>query len=453
MTATLQVLRDATFLRKLRVIALPVTVQNLINFSVTAADTIMVGQLGDAQLSAVAVSNKVTFLYMVTAFGVAGGCGVLAAQYWGANNRQRVREIIAFMYRIMAGITILFASLAFFAPDFVLGIIIDDPEVITEGVRYLRIMSVGYLFFGFTTAGIGVLRSTGTVKIAMVVSSVSLVISVVLNYGLIFGNFGLPALGVPGAAIATGTARVVEFVILTVYLFKVEKKVAFRPRQLFRPSVGVGRSFAIHASPVMVNEIGWALANFLVGIIVGRMGREFVNANVIATLLVQFVGVAILGLASASATIVGNSIGAEEPDRARRYANGMLVLSVLVGLAGFVLVQAVRLPLIGLYDISETAQTYARQITQIVSVNTIFHSVALVAVLGTLRGGGDTKFAMLLDVVFIWLIAVPFGAIAGLWLGWPVFVVYMILRSEDIFKAAVVLWRIPRGKWLKDVRE
>ena len=453
MTAALKVLRDASFLRKLQVIAIPVIVQNLINFSVTAADTIMVGQLGDAQLSAVAISNKVTFLYMVTAFGVAGGCGVLAAQYWGAGNRQRVREIIAFMYRIMTGVTILFASLAFFFPDFVLGIIISDSEVIAEGVRYLRIMSVGYLFFGFTTAGIGVLRSTGTVKIAMVVSSVSLMISVVLNYGLIFGNFGLPALGVPGAAIATSTARAVEFLILTIYLFKVEKQVAFRPGQLFRRSAGVGRSFAVHASPVMVNEVGWALANFLIGVIVGRMGREFVNANAIATLLVQFVGVAILGLAGASATIVGNSIGAGEREQAGRYANGMLVLSILVGIVGFAVVQAVRLPLIELYEISETARAYARQITHVVSVNTVFHSVSLVAVLGTLRGGGDTKFAMLLDVVFIWLIAIPLGAIAGLWLGWPVFAVYIILRSEDVFKAAVVLWRVPRGKWLRDVRE
>ena len=448
------VLRDPGFLRKLWVIAVPIALQNLINFGVTAADTIMVGRLGEVQFSAVAVSNQLTILYMVTSLGVAAGCGVLAAQYWGADNKQKVREIIAFMYRVMALVTLFFAGVAFFFPEYVLRFIIPDhPEVIAEGVRYLRIMAVGYLFFGFTTAGVAVLRSTGTVKIAVVVSSVSLVVSVFLNYALIFGRFGFPALGVPGAAIATSVARLVECVILAVYLFRFEESVAFRIRHIFQPSEGVARSFAIHSSPVMVNEVGWALANFMVGVVVGRMGQEFVAANGIATLLVQFVGVAILGLASAAAAIVGNSIGAGAQEEAKRYANGMLALSFLVGVAGFVVIQAVRLPVIYFYEISETAQFYARQITHAVSVNTIFHSIALVAILGTLRGGGDTKFAMLIDVVFVWLVAIPLGALAGLWFGWPVVIVYIILRSEDLFKVGLVLWRIPRGKWLKDVRE
>ena len=446
-------LRERAFLAKLWAIAVPVALQNLINFGVTAADTIMVGQLGEVQLSAVSMSNQLTFLYMVTALGVAAGCGVLAAQYWGAGDRQKVREIIAFMYRIIAVVSLFFASLAFFFPQYVLGFITTEQEVIAAGAGYLRIMAVGYLFFGLTTAGLGVLRSTGTVRIAVVVSSVSLVISVVLNYGLIFGNFGLPALGVPGAAIATSVARMVEFLILGVYLFKMERNVAFRPWHLLERGKGVTRSFLLHSSPVLVNEVAWAMANFMVGVVIGRMGVEFMAANSVAMLLVQFVGIAVLGLASASATIVGNSVGAGEMEQAKRYANGMLAISFLAGVAGFVAVQVIRLPLIHLLDISEAARLYARQITHVVAANTIFHTVALVAILGTLRGGGDTKFAMLVDVIFVWLIAIPLGAIAGLWLEWPVFLVYIILRSEDLFKFGVVLWRVPGGKWLKDVRE
>jgi len=279
------------------------------------------------------------------------------------------------------------------------------------------------------------------------------VISVVLNYALIFGNFGLPALGVPGAAIATSVARVVEFVILCVYLFRMERRVAFRPLHLLQWRVGVARPFFTHSSPVMVSELGWAMANFMVGVIIGQMGREFMSANTIATLLIQFVGVAVLGLASAAATMVGNSIGAGEREQAARYANGMLALSFFAGIAGFLAIQILRLPLISQIELYDTAREYARQITHVLSVITIFHAVAIVAVLGTLRGGGDTKFAMVADIIFAWLIAIPLGAVAGLWLGWPVVIVYLILRSEDLFKAIVVVWRIPRGKWLKDVRE
>jgi len=432
-------------------IALPIVVQNLLNFGVSAADTIMVGQLGEVQLSAVAVSSQMTFLYMISTFGVAAGCGVLAAQHWGAGNKEKVREIIAFMFRIMAAVSLGFAAVAFLIPHHVLGFIIDDPEVIAEGVRYLRVLSVGYLFFGTTTAGLVILRSTGTVKIAMLISLCSLVISVVLNYLLIFGNFGFPTLGVVGAATATSIAWGVGVILLVIYLFKVEKNVAFRPRYLLRRGEGIAKSFGRFATPVLFNEIGWGAANFMLGVIVGRMGREFVAANSIGQLVVQFVGVVIFGVAGASAAIMGNTIGAGEKEKAKQYANGMLILSLGLGVVSFFVVQGVRLPLIGLYEISDTARIYAEQITHVISGNMIFLSIAAVAIIGTLRGGGDTKFAALVDIIFVWLVAIPLGAFTGLRLGWPVWAVYIILRSEDVFKSVLILWRIRSGKWIKDV--
>jgi len=432
-------------------LAVPIALKNLINVSVSAADTIMVGQLGEVQFSAVVAANQITFTYMVIAFGVAAGCGVLAAQYWGAGDREKVQDIFAFMHRIMAVVTLLFVTMALFFPQFVLGFIIDEPAVIAEGVRYLRIMGIAYLFFGFTTASLAMLRSAGVVKIAVILSLCSLMISVLLNFVLIFGHFGFPALGARGAAIATSTARVVEFVILLVYLFRVEKRVAFRPQHFLRKSRGIGRSFLKHSAPVLVNELVWVAANFMLMVIVGRMGQEFFAANGIAALLVQLVGVFSFGVSSAAATIIGNTIGMGEPEKAKRYANGLLLVSFLAGLLAFAVVQLVRLPLIQVYDISEEARIYARQITHIVSINVLLQSVALVSLLGILRGGGDTKFSAVVDAVTIWVIALPLGALAGFRWGLPLWLVYAILRSEDLFKAILVLWRVPSGKWLRDV--
>lgn len=447
---SLGILGDKRFLTKLYMIAVPVAFQNLINFGISAADTIMVGQLGEVQLSAVAVSNQISFLYMVTAFGVAGGCGVLAAQYWGAGNKEKVRQIFSFMYRIMAVISLLFAGSAFFVPEHVLGFIITDAEVIAEGVRYLRIMGIGYLFFGFTTATVGALRSTGIVKIAVIISFNSLIISIVLNYGLIFGNFGLPALGVAGAAIATSIARVVEIIVLGVYLFRIDRRIGFRVRDLFRKGEGIAQSFLRHSAPVLVNETGWATANFMLGVIVGRMGREFVAANSIATLLNQFVGVVFIGISSAAATMIGNTIGAGDKPLAKRYANGLLLVSFLVGVCGFLLIQAVRIPLINVYDISDTARMYARQITNVLSVHAILNSIVIVSILGILRGAGDTRFAAIVDIISVWLV-VPLGAIAGLYLGLPVLVVFIIFRSEDLYKISLIAWRFKRCQWIRDV--
>jgi len=447
------VLRDRRFRSKLLTIAFPIAVQNLIYFGVSAADTLMLGRVGEIQLSAAAVANQFSFAFMVISFGVSGGCGVLAAQYWGAGDKEKVRQIFAFMYRVMAVLSLSFASIAFFFPEEILRIIITDPEVIAYGVDYLRIMGGGYFVWGITASTIGLLRATGTVKISIVVSLVSLIISVSLNYVLIFGNFGFPALGVTGAAIGTVTARVCEFIVITVYLFKVEKKIGIGIRDLFCSTKGVTKGFLTHGTPVVVNEIFWVSAHFLLGVIIGRMGREFVAANAIGGLLVQLVGVVVFGISSATGAIIGNTIGEGEHERARQYANGMLVVSVLLGLMSFAVVQAVRLPLISFYSLSDTARVYALQLTHVVSLNMIFMPIAVVSLMGTLRGGGDTKFVMVVDAIFAWLIAIPLGALAGLVLHWPIYIVFLILRSEDIFKAAVVLWRVPRGKWLRDVTQ
>jgi len=229
-----------------------------------------------------------------------------------------------------------------------------------------------------------------------------------------------------------------------------DQKIGLRLRDLFRKTEGIAERFLKHSAPVVLNEIGWATGNFLLGVIVGRMGREFVAANSIAMLLTQFVGVIIFGVSSAAATIIGNTIGEGDEPRAKRYANGLLAVSVMAGVFGFLLIQAVRLPLISVYDISETARMYARQITHVMSVTTILHSVVLVSMLGILRGGGDTRFTAIVDVGAVWIVA-PLGAIAGLWLGFPVVLVFIVFRSEDVFKMALIAWRLKCCKWMRDV--
>ena len=443
--------QDKNFTGKLTAIAVPIAVQNLINTGINALDTIMLGRIGEVQLSASSVSNQLSFMFMVLSMGVSAGCGVLTAQYWGAGDVKRVREIMSFMYRVVAVLTLIFSAIAIIFPQVVLGIITTDAEVIAEGIIYLRIMGIGYIFSGVTNASIGILRTTGTVKISVVVYASSLVINFIFNSILIFGLFGFPALGIAGAAIATVIARFCEVIIMAIYLFKFENKVRFRPSDLFYTAEGVAGQLVTHASPVLFNEMLWTAANFLIGVIIGRMGREFVAANSISGLMIQFAGIAVFGISNAAGAIVGNTIGSGDYKKAREYANGLIAVSVVVGIAACVAINIVRLPIIDFYKISETARGYARQLTAVVSVLVIFQSIALVSMMGTLRGGGDTRFVMFMDVVFAWAIAIPLGALAGLVLHWPVWIVYAILKSEDFFKTIIVLWRVPGGKWLRDV--
>ena len=451
MNSALLALKDINFRRKLLQIAIPVSLQNLINFSVSAADVIMVGQLGEVELSAVSISAQFTLLYMVVTFGVSGGCGVLAAQYWGANNKKAVRDVFAFMYRLVAIISLIFALCAFFFAEHILSFMIQDPEVIAKGIEYLNIISIGYLFFGFAASTTGLLRATGTVKIAVATSFFSLVVCVVLNYGLIFGNLGFPALGVSGAAISTSVTWFLFLTTMSVYLLKFEGNIKFRLRCLFQKTDEIRRQYTVHCIPVLINEIGWAVANFILAVIIARMGREVVAANSIGMLLFQFTGIIIFGIASAAATITGNTIGAGKKEQAQQYAMGLLFISFFVGIVSAVVIQLIRVPLVNFYEISEQARQYALEITNVASVIVIFKAIGMVSLMGTLRGGGDNRFVLIIDIVFMWLLAIPLGAFFGLYLQLPIYIVFLAIRCEDFFKAIAVLWRIPRGKWIKEV--
>lgn len=442
---------DKEFVKKTLTIALPIAATSLINFGVKAVDTLMLGIIGEVPLSAAALANQLSLMFLIFASGVGAGCGVLASQYWGAGDKQRVREIFAFMLRLMVGLNIVFASIAFFAPHIVLGIMTTDADVIAYGTMYLRIMSAGYLVSGLTTASTVVIRSVGIVKMPMIVYSASLVVSASLGFILIFGHLGFPALGIRGAAIATTTARFVEVIIISICILKFDQTLGFRAKDLFGRFSQIAKGFVRFGVPVVLNEALWAVAFFVLHIVIGRMGREFVAANAIGGLIMQFNGMFVFSMASAMAVIIGNTIGEGRYERAQKIANGALWLSFIIGLLCAVIVQIIRVPFVNFYNLSDVAHMYAMQITNIISVNVIFVSVALISLMGTLRGGGDGKFVMIVDVIFMIFIAIPLGAYTGLVLGWPVWIVFIILRSEDFFKTMVVLWRVPRGKWIRDV--
>jgi putative MATE family efflux protein len=358
---------------------------------------------------------------------------------------------LSFLLRIVLVLNVLFSAAAIAVPELLLGIITTDAEVMAEGALYLRIMGIGFLVWGFTTAATILLRSVGILKISVYVFTVSLAVSAGLNWLLIFGNLGFPRMGIAGAATATVIARFVEIAILSVYILKYDKVLCYRLRDIIRRGRGVAGLFMKHSLAVVLNEMFWAAGFFTLGVIVGRMGREFMAANAISGLLMQFSGILVFSFANATAVVVGNIIGEGRYQAAHKVANEMLVISLIIGVACAAIIQLIRVPFVNFYELSDLSRAYSLQLTHIMSVNVIFSSVALITMMGTLRGGGDTRFVMVTDVVFMWLIAIPLGAFTGLYLGWPAWIVFVILRSEDYFKTIICFWRVPKGKWLNDV--
>lgn len=444
-------LDDKEFYTKLFAIVLPIAVQNLINFGVSMLDTLMLGVLGEVQLSAASIANQLSFMFMILSFGIAAGSSVLSAQYWGKGDITQIKKVVSLMYRVVFGLAILFMGAALLIPYQVVRLFITDTAVIEQAVLFLRIIGLSFLFSGFTNTTIGMLRSIGTVKISVVVYSASLVTNAVLNYALIFGKFGFPALGIQGAAIATLIARMVEASIAATFLFKYDKKLGIRLSDLKQLDLELIPVFIRFASPVLLNEMLWTTGNSLVVVIIGRMGREFVAANSICSVLFQFAGVAIFGLSSAASTIIGHTVGEGDYEKAKMRALTFMKLSIVVGLFASLIMFTGRNILIEFYNISELARGYAYSITAVASVLVIFQTICMVLMMGILRGGGDTKFVTVADVVFMWLVALPLGAYTGLKLGLPVAVVYGCLKCDEVLKTFLSAARVLRGRWIKDI--
>ena len=443
--------KDKSFYHQLLTIGIPVTLQGFVSFGVFLSDALMIGRLGEIELSAVAMANQLGFLLFTFAFGVSSGANVLIAQYWGRQDRKSVQKIATLMYRILLVGTLLFTVLALCFPRAIMSAFTPDQLVIETGVEFLRIVGWSYLALGISTANITMLRSVGIVKISLAASIVSLIASVFFNWVLIFGNLGAPALGVVGCAIAVCIARGLEAVIMLVYMAFFEKKICYRFKMLFAGRLDSLRSYMRNAVPVIVTEMIWAFGVAVLALIVARIAIEFTAASTILHTLTQFVTVFIYGLANASAVIVGNKVGAGEYNKAEEYAKSLMFIAFLLGIATSAVILLLRVPVLAVYNVSDRTSHYASQIIIIHAVVTIFASMAATSLMGVLRGGGDTRFVLILDGLVLWCVSIAMGAIAGLYLQLPVWIVYIVMKLDEPIKVFFVMRRFKGKKWIHDV--
>ncbi|MGL5677776.1 MAG: MATE family efflux transporter [Cellulosilyticaceae bacterium] len=443
--------RDKKFYKLIIGIAIPIGFQNLITFAISMMDTLMLGALGEVALSAATIANNLFFVLTLLMFGLAGGSNVMIAQYWGKNDISAIHKIMAIMYRCCVALTLVFIGIAAFIPEKVMQIFTTDQEVIVLGAQYLRIVAIGYMFYAVTNCTIMVLRAVQTVKISMVVYSVSLVINTFFNWVLIFGKFGAPVMGVQGAALATTIARIAEFVVLLVFLARYEKKLCLKIKSLWYIEKDLLSRYFKNTTPVVVNELLWSIGSTMVGVVVGHLGTQVVAANSINTVIFQLVTVFIFGIGNASATIIGNTIGEGDLDRTKEYARTIVILSIVLGLLSGVITYLISPLIINLYNVTEETKAIAMEIAVVTAFIMVFKSLAVNTMVGILRGGGDAFFVFVNDLIFMWFFAVPLGFVAAFKWELSIPMIFFILRSDEILKVVSSSIRIISGKWIKDV--
>ena len=443
--------RDRSFYKNALNIAIPIALQNLITFSVSMADTVMVGRLGEINLSAVAIANHLQFILMVLIFGVGGGASVMASQYYGKKDIDSIHKVMSIMYRLCIIITIIFILIAIFIPKQFMNIYTTDKEVILQGIKYLKILSISYIFYSITNCTISVLRSVKTVRISLLVYSISLIVNIFFNYVFIFGKFGIKPMGVQGAAIATVISRFSEFITTLIFIIYFEKKINLKFKNLIKLDSKVIKVFTKTSTPIILNELFWAIGSSMISIIVGRLGREVVAGNSINNVTNQFATLFILGLSSASSVIIGNTIGKGDYDKAKEYANTICILSFVMGILSGAIILLLRPFIVNLYNVSDYTKYIAKQIMISTAILAIFKSSSSNIMMGVLRGGGDNKFVFITEMIFMWLVSIPLGFYGAFVLKLPVFIVFLIIKSDEILKVVASIIRILSGKWIKDL--
>lgn len=442
---------EKDFFKMLFAIGLPIALQNVISSGVTAMDTIMLGQLGDIAVSGASLGGQTFFLMSMGCFGICGGAAVLIAQYWGKGQVDVIRRVMRISTMFCGILSLVFTLVAFFFPEFMLSLFSHEAEVVKAGSEYLKILSIGFMFYALSNCYFLALRGVEQVKVSTTVYAMSFFVNVIVNYIFIFGKFGAPALGVKGAAIGTVAARMFEFTCAMIYMYFIENKVGFKIHCMFKIDTRLLPDFIKYALPVMGNEFIWGMGTFATGMIMGRIGSTYVAANSVVSVIYQLSSVFTFGIANSAAVICGKTIGQGRLERAQKTANTLNLCGFVVGVVMSMVVFIVRNPFLSLYEITPEAKMAAFNMLTVVMLVQPLSAIDIVNIVGVLRGGGDTKLALALDGGGMWFVNIPMSILLGLVVHAPAALVYLSMRCDVFIKIFVEIWRITSGKWIRTV--
>jgi putative MATE family efflux protein len=441
------------FLKRLYHLAAPIALQNLLTASLYMLASVMVGQLGDTSIAAVSLAGQVFFLFSLILFGIGSGSAMFTAQLWGNKDIPSLRKVLGLclvMGLVTAGT---FVVVCEFFPAWVIGIFTVDPMVIALGSEYLHIYAWCFLFFSITSGYGSILRSIGEVKLPLIVTVSALALNIVLNYVFIFGAFGFPALGIPGAAISAVFSRVAECLALVGITYWKRYPVAAKISELLGFDPGFFVKIFNPVFPVILNELMWALAVTTYSIVYARIGTPSIAAmNIVGTVdglaLVPF-----MGLSGAIAIICGQKIGAGEKAEAYQDVGRTLGLTFMFALLVSGVVFTVKGPIISLYKITPDVALYADRALLILALWIFVRSQNMILIVGMLRSGGDTRYSLFLDGIIIWILGVPMALFGAFILHLPVYWVYFMVMSDELTKCILGLRRYFSRKWIHDLTE
>jgi putative MATE family efflux protein len=443
--------KDRVFLTQLYHLAAPIALQSLFTGALNMVGSIMVGQLGDAAIAAVGLAGQVFFLLSLVLFGIGSGSAMFTAQLWGNKDIVSLRKVLGMCLIMGMGVAVIFFLSSEFFPSSILGIFTVDPEVIALGSGYLRIYAWAFLFFSVTYGYAAVLRSIGEVKLPMLIMVSSLALNIGLNYLLIFGAFGFPKLGILGVAISTVIVRVMECLAMVLITYWKKYPVAARIVELLGFDLHFFQRIIKLVFPVIVNEIMWSLGITAYTIVYARIGTPSIAAMNIVANVDNLALVPFFGLSSAIAIISGHKIGSGNKAEAYLDAGRTMGITAVFAILVSGIILLIKGPIISLYKITPDVSLYTDRALIIMAIWLVVRSQNMILIIGTLRSGGDTRYSLFLDGIIIWILGVPMAVLGGFFLHLPVYLVYLMVMSEELTKFILGLRRFLSRKWIHDL--
>ena len=441
------------FYRKLWGLVFPIAIQNLMTALVSASDAFMLGFVSQTSLSAVSLATQIQFVHNLFMLALTIGATTLAAQYWGKGDTDSVEEILAIVLKISMAVSVVFFIAAMFFSGFLMRIFTNDIRLIQAGIPYLRIVSVSYLFMGFSQIYLCIMKNSGRTAKSTIYGSVAVVINIGFNVIFIFGLAGFPAMGIAGAALATTVSRALEL-LLTIYENMHRLLVCVRLKYIRNSSKKLKKDFWHYTTPVLGNELVWGCGFTMFSVIMGHLGSDAVAANSVANILKNIIACVCNGIGIGAGIIVGNELGKGEMERATEYGNRLFKLAVFAGAVSGLILLAVS-PVLRIFtgSLSAQAHSYLKNMMYICTYYMIGKSVNATVIAGVFCAGGDTKFGLKCDAVTMWVILIPIGMITAFVLKLPIMVVYFIISMDEIIKLPAVYRHYKKYNWVRNLTE
>ncbi|GAA0700981.1 MATE family efflux transporter [Paraclostridium ghonii] len=440
------------FYKLLVSLCIPIIIQNLISTSVNIIDTVMISSLGEASVASIGVANQYFFLFSMTLSGLTGGAGLFISQFFGKNDVNNIKKVTGLNVLLGIILGLLFFIPAFIFPKIIIHFFSYDPEVVKLCIEYFSIISFCYPLIAISTVFSMGSRSVRNPHLGMICSAIALVSNIILNYGLIFGNLGLPALGVRGAAIATVIARVIEFSLLIgyVYIIKTDYILKFNMKNLKSIDKQFIDTFLSKSMPILLNDSCWAIGTVLYSVAYAKAGTSAIAASQIATSTGNFFIMTAVCVAIGASIMLGNELGADNKDVAIDYAKKFSKIVFIVGtIFGILLILNIPM-LLKMFSVSDSLAPDIIKIFVIMGILMGLKSFNTLLIIGILRSGGDTKYALYLELGCMWLVSLPLTFVFAI-KGAPIYVLVLLTYSEEIVKFIFGVPRAMSKKWVANI--